>query len=818
MRISRKRARRLAELHEKEAERARKEKEQEEQAAAEAKARYEAACKGAILPSRRYPHHYRMTRAPRRAMLLQKARARIAKQAAVTAAFSTACLSRLLGTAAAAYHDPMHDMEGELNSLRDQRDELRVYQQAATYLREARERLQDARKDLVDAKAGVASSKQYVEDAKKDLAASQQALANAKEYLRQARALSVEKTQAAIAAQQAAYDYQQEVYARQAAVDELSAEQAEAEAQADAAAEAAGVTSQADSVYQLYSNREAAVQKALAEVGYEQNRLAEAIRLADEYTNGTIVQEGADAEAAEAAAAAAEAAQAEADAWSARADEIAAALDEAEASLDEAQSYLEELEDARADAEAEEADARADERAAEADEAQAEHDLAESEANLAQAQEDQKSAEEWEKEAIEALDDATKDEEETARDLFHFGEGAGLQVGVEYAHAQGNLPRTRQVTPTTPAPSAIEPTPSTVHYTEAYRGHQLYFPLAFYESVRLDKYPGAANVVADEWPGGEARHSLDLGISTGWLDSTFSGPNDHSAGMIDTTLSATYHNDHPIGSVRYGLAVNLPTGEHRFYQNALVPRGLSLFEDFGKGWEFTPSIEAIHRVTERDRLSARFAYTFRNRYAFSKEQAGAETDPGDIATLNLSYHHIGEQHQLHTWLMLSDTGWTTQSELNRREDGTWVLAPQKAHYREGTEVEAGAAANWQIGPKDELGAFLTLGHSMAVHGIGGIKATDDYEVALGLRHTMTPRLSWEGLVSRYHSSTGYNSLYIDDGSGSGPWTRWSLLGVLDYRMTDKDRLTLNIERYLRDGLRGYDYQGYAVALWYTRSF
>ena len=53
--------------------------------------------------------------------------------------------------------------------------------------------------------------------------------------------------------------------------------------------------------------------------------------------------------------------------------------------------------------------------------------------------------------------------------------------------------------------------------------------------------------------------------------------------------------------------------------------------------------------------------------------------------------------------------------------------------------------------------------------------------------------------------------------GSG-WTRLSLLGVLDWKVTEKDRLTLNIERYLRQGLSEADDQGYAVALWYMRSF
>ena len=173
-------------------------------------------------------------------------------------------------------------------------------------------------------------------------------------------------------------------------------------------------------------------------------------------------------------------------------------------------------------------------------------------------------------------------------------------------------------------------------YAFPHRGHQLFFPFSVYDTERLDKYPGQENVVAEDWPKGEARHVLNLGLSTGWLSShatvlpvSEEGPDAHeeasSVGRIDTTLSAVYENNHPIGSTRFGLTINAPTGQSRFYQSALVPKGLGFFEDFGKGWEFTPSIEGIHRVTERDSLSARLSYTIREPYKFSMEVPEAET-------------------------------------------------------------------------------------------------------------------------------------------------------------------------------------------------
>ena len=809
MRVSRKRARRIAEERAKEAEKEREAAKRAAEEAAAAQARYEAACKGAVLPSRRYPHSRRLKRSTRRAYLLEQARARFARQAAVTAAFSTACLARLFGTAGtadAAYHDPMHDIESELSSLRDQRDEIRNYQLARENLRAARQALAEARKDLSDAKAAVADAKASVASAEQNLALSQQALAQAKEHLKQARAISAEKTREAIAAQQAAYDYQQEVYARQAAVDELSAEQESLAAQAEAASASYAGAGQA---YQAATAREAAVQKALAEVGYEQNRLSEAIRLADEYTNAHAETEDASEVAEEAAAAA--------DAASDRLDEVSSALDDAEASLDEAQSYLEELEDARQDAEDAEADARADERDAENDERDAENDVAESEKSLDEAHAYDASTQKWEQEAEKSLEDATKDEDATARDLWHFGEGAGLQTGIEYAHVKGE-DRGTEDTLFGPA-----------RYAFPHRGHQLFFPFSVYDTERLDKYPGQENVVAEDWPKGEARHVLNLGLSTGWLSSHATvlpvneeGPDAHeeasSVGRIDTTLSAVYENDHPIGSTRFGLTINAPTGQSRFYQSALVPKGLGFFEDFGKGWEFTPSIEGIHRVTERDSLSARLSYTIREPYKFSMEVPEAETEPGNQTSLDLSYRHIGKAHQLHTWATFTGYAKTKQSRIGQDDEGNWLLLPDKEQYREGNELEIGAAANWQVGPKDVLGVFGSYGHAMRVHGLLHSRATDDYEFAVSFHHDMTPRLSWEGTLSRYHSSTGYNNLYLDDVYNNSGWTRLSLLGVLDWKVTEKDRLTLTIERYLRQGLSEADDQGYAVALWYMRSF
>lgn len=149
--------------------------------------------------------------------------------------------------AAAAAHEVMHEMTGEVQALRDARTQLADYHAAQRNLREARKGVQAAQENLAAAQAGKKEAAQALADARQNLAASREALREAQQALAAARAVAAEKSQAAQSAQQAVADYAPEVEALRS----------------DAAA--------------MQRDREAAVAAACEAVGYEQRRLEEAL-------------------------------------------------------------------------------------------------------------------------------------------------------------------------------------------------------------------------------------------------------------------------------------------------------------------------------------------------------------------------------------------------------------------------------------------------------------------------------------------------------------------------------------------------------------
>lgn len=107
---------------------------------------------------------YRLTRARRRACRIRQARAALVRRGALLLSVSGACLMRA-ALAAAAAHEVMHKMTGEVQALRDARTQLVDYHAAQRNLREARKGVQAAQ-------AGKKEAAQALADARQNLAAS----------------------------------------------------------------------------------------------------------------------------------------------------------------------------------------------------------------------------------------------------------------------------------------------------------------------------------------------------------------------------------------------------------------------------------------------------------------------------------------------------------------------------------------------------------------------------------------------------------------------------------------------------------------------
>ncbi|MBQ1621630.1 MAG: hypothetical protein II093_04125, partial [Selenomonas sp.] len=118
---------------------------------------------------------YRLTRARRRAYRIRRARAALVRRGALLLSVSGVCLMRA-ALAAAAAHEVMHEMTGEVQALRDARTQLADYHAAQRNLREARKGVQAAQENLAAAQAGKREAAQALADARQNLAASREAL------------------------------------------------------------------------------------------------------------------------------------------------------------------------------------------------------------------------------------------------------------------------------------------------------------------------------------------------------------------------------------------------------------------------------------------------------------------------------------------------------------------------------------------------------------------------------------------------------------------------------------------------------------------
>ena len=442
---------------------------------------------------------------------------------------------------------------------------------------------------------------------------------------------------------------------------------------------------------------------------------------------------------------------------SAEVDAAQARLDAMEVQLDALTALREQAEDAERDARELVADYTQEAQASEAD-------LAESRKNKEEAETYDAEAKAW---ALQAADEQKAAERrllQSEHDLAYFGEGAGAETGVEYYTWRGER-----------------------------AGHQLYLPLSYFSRTHAGKT------------------KLDYGISAGYVKS-HTGFDSGVSGLTDTQLSVTIHNEKPRTSVHYGLSVNLPTGESKIYQRAAVPEGLARFTDFGAGWQFIPSVEVTHRISERDRLTGRFSYAMRGGYDYSKEVPNAHVSPGNIFAQEIEYLHAGDKKSYMVQFYHNATSSAVQDAVDT--DSRTITG--KMHYRDGDDWELRFFYNGMIAPKDELRFYSIYALTEAAKGIASQEVARQY-YGLGLRHRVSDKLTWQIMAHYQNVSTTYDPLRTALNTGSG-FKRRSLIAGLAWKASERKNLTFQVERYVRSDVGGAGYNGWGAALWYQQSF
>ena len=620
--------------------------------------------------------------------------------------------------------------------------------------------------DVKDEIASYRAAKEALAQAKKDLADAQQNLADAKAGVADAAANLAQ----AKANLHDAEDHLAAVKIALAAAEEASAQRtreaiAAQQAEADYAptvyaqrAHVAAVNAQYDRTVETVSgrtsprspagqDRAAVVARVLKEVGYQQNRVVDAQVMVDAALAGATPEAAATGEA-------------ETEAI----DRASAAVEAAQSELDAVEDYFSQLTAAREAAEDAERDAREAVAGYQQDLADSTTNLAEATSYVTDAENYQQQAAAWERDAVRDEGTAEQQLRVAQHDLDYFGEGAGWQTGAEYYAWRGER-----------------------------GGHQLYLPLSYYKRTHRGK------------------QKLDYGLSTGYVKSDTGFVNGAVSGWTDTSLSLTLRNENPVNSVRYGFGISIPTGQSRIGAKAVVPESLARFTDFGAGWQYIPSIEVLHKITEQDRLTGRMSYTMRGGYNYSREVWDAHVSPGNIFAQELEYLHTDAKKTYMVQLYHNATGNAVQDSIDT-DAGTIT---GKSHYRDGDDWELRFFYHRGITKKDALRYYTILSQTQAGTAPGSSSIGRQY-YGIGVRHTISKRLTWQVMAHYQKVNSTYDPLRTELNTGGG-FSRRSLLAELACRMSDRKQLVLQTERYVRTDEGGGGYHGWGMTLWYNES-
>lgn len=443
---------------------------------------------------------------------------------------------------------------------------------------------------------------------------------------------------------------------------------------------------------------------------------------------------------------------------------ISAQVDAAQARLDAVESQFDALITAREAAEDAERDAR--ERVADY-----QQEIAASEADLTQLRSDRVEAENYDAASKKWSDEAVRDEaaavEQLARsehDLKYLGEGRGYQTGAEYYAWHGER-----------------------------AGHQFYLPLSYFARTHAGKT------------------KLDYGLSTGYVKSSTGFENGSVSGWTDTQLSVTLRNEKPVNRISYGFGLNIPTGQSRFARYAVVPESLARFTDFGAGWQYIPSIEVVHLITERDRLTGRISYAIRGGYDYSKEVPGAHISPGNIFSQEVEYLHAGEKKQNMVQLYHNSTSRAEQDavDVDRR------IISGKNNYRDGDDWELRYFHNQKVSKKDEVRFYAIYALTEAASGIASQSVARQY-YGLGLRHRVSDKLAWLSMAHYARVNNTSDPLRTALNTGGG-FRRTSLVGGVEWKLSERQNFTFQLERFVRSDDGGFGYNGWAFTLWYQEA-
>lgn len=519
---------------------------------------------------------------------------REAQRPSAAGAFSLSLLFAASGLGEASSLSTMHDVPAEFQALRNAREEIINYREAERSLRNAQNNLLEAERALAEAKNNREEANEGLMRARLNLEAAKVHLEEIKSALEEARLESEQRTQLALACQQAVADYLPDISAQEASVQQLSAE--ENRIAGEYAARYEVVAGQVDELA-------ARIEQAWESVDWQQNRIAEVQAMVAGVNVEDPVSDN------------------NASAYESRLEEISNALEQENAFLDEMYAYLDELEAARDQAEAAEEEARDLVKDLTEQQADVEADLVQSEQDAAEAEKWQEEAEQGLLEAEKYHADAGEDVRKAQYELEHFGEGRSFQSRLEYYSWHGPE-----------------------------HGHQLVLGQEFYNSTRKydfgvnfgyvvsssghqeghDKVTGMTDTqltvtLKNDHPVNEVHYELGINVPTGkeahvnsQLTEGLAKYTSFNNGFIFTPAVEVRHRFSEKESVAARLSYSF-RGEYQVkYTNG---EGLEAWEKISPGNQLVPEISYLY-AGEKDQYTIKAGYT----------HSGKTTQYGDVVS------------------------------------------------------------------------------------------------------------------------------------------------------------------------------------------
>lgn len=309
-----------------------------------------------------------------------------------------------------------------------------------------------------------------------------------------------------------------------------------------------------------------------------------------------------------------------------------------------------------------------------------------------------------------------------------------------------------------------------------YSGNQFYQPFEYYH--------------ADE--------NVTIGLSTGYLKSDTGAPNGEMSGWTDTTLDVTHLNKKAKYDVRYGVAVNIPTGESRVYDNAIVPENVARFDRLATGWNFTPKLEITRKIDKANSATWRTAYSFRGSYHNSKDDWDSTVDPGNTWNNELEYLRVTAHTQFMARMGYQVIG---DSQLNG------------VNYREGNELTGKLYyKNWYNKENAVLGYL-----AYASQGAG-----ENSEAT----HRIYYGVGWEHRFNEQHDIKVMFNMMKATGNSYDPVLRRTYLAGnrqsislgYSWKISDKQNLYFDLEKFINKNDMSADYNGWQAMVTYNVSF